>query len=173
MDEDKVIEIADQEVNSERSDVFLWANNLVPIKEELDIDLFLFNKNYVVYRTKVSKDLVRSYQPLLIDGLLEYVLQGAAEGLQVRDFEEGEGEDNVLQRTRLSNVQKAQELLNWVKTQESIIENFVEEDHDLKRVKGILARCKHKDLPHPFYVIKLLPGSMVMKGATSWMLRDG
>lgn len=173
MDEDKIVEIADQEVSTERSDVFLWANNLVPIKEELDIDLFLFNKNYVVYRTKVSKDLVRSYQPLLIDGLLEFVLQGAAEGLQVRDFEEGEAEDNVLQRTKLSNVQKAQELLNWVKTQESIIENFVEEDHDLKRVKGILARCRHKELPNPFYVIKLLPGSMVMKGATSWMLRDG
>ncbi len=173
MDEEKIVEIADQETNSERSDVFLWANNLVPIKEELDIDIFLFNKNYVVYRTKVSKDLVRSFQPLLIDGLLEFVLQGAAEGLQVRDFEEGEAEDNVLQRTELKNVQKAQELLNWVKTQESVIENFVEEDHDLKRVKGILARCRHKELKNPFYIIKLLPGSMVMKGATSWMLRDG
>jgi len=173
MDEEKLIEIADQEPSAERSDVFLWANNLVPIKEELDIDLFLFNKNYVVYRTKVSKDIVRSFQPLLIDGLLEFVLQGAAEGLQVRDFEDGEAEDNVLQRTRLQNVQKAQELLNWVKTQESVIENFVEEDHDLKRVKGILARCRHKDLPAPFYIIKLLPSSMVMKGATSWMLRDG
>lgn len=173
MDEEKVIEIADKEPDTERTDVFLWANNLVPIKEELDIDLFLFNKNYVVYRTKVSKDLVRSFQPLLIDGLLEHVLQGAAEGMQVRDFEDGEAEDNVLQRTRLQNVQKAQELLNWVKTQESVIENFVEEDHDLKRVKGILARCRHKDLPAPFYIIKLLPGSMVMKGATSWMLRAG
>ncbi|MEI6480881.1 MAG: Kiwa anti-phage protein KwaB-like domain-containing protein [Candidatus Saccharibacteria bacterium] len=173
MDEEAVSAIADQEPITERTDVFLWANNLVPIKEELDIDLFLFNKNYVVYRTKVSKDLVRSFQPLLIDGLLEYVLQGAAEGLQVRDFEDGEAEDNVLQRTRLANVQKAQELLNWVKTQESVIENFVEEEHDLKRVKGVLARCRHKDIPYPFYIIKLLPGSMVMKGATSWMLRDG
>ncbi len=173
MDEETVSAIADQEPNTERTDVFLWANNLVPIKEELDIDLFLFNKNYVVYRTKVSKDLVRSFQPLLIDGLLEYVLQGAAEGLQVRDFEDGEAEDNVLQRTKLANVQKAQELLNWVKTQESVIENFVEEEHDLKRVKGVLARCRHKDIPYPFYIIKLLPGSMVMKGATSWMLRDG
>ena len=173
MDEEAVSAIADQEPSTERTDVFLWANNLVPIKEELDIDLFLFNKNYVVYRTKVSKDLVRSFQPLLIDGLLEYVLQGAAEGLQVRDFEDGEAEENVLQRTRLANVQKAQELLNWVKTQESVIENFVEEEHDLKRVKGVLARCRHKDIPNPFYIIKLLPGSMVMKGATSWMLRDG
>ena len=173
MDEETVKAIADAPKDTERTDIFLWANNLVPIKEELEIDLFLFNKNFVVYRTKVSKDLVKSYQPLLIDGLLETVLQGAAEGMTVRDFEDGEAEENVLQRTQLKNVQKAQELLNWVKTQESVIETFVEEDHDLKRVKGILARCTHKDLPWPFYVIKLLPGSMVMKGQTSWMLRNG
>ncbi len=173
MNEETVAAIADDKKDDPRSDVFLWANNLVPIKEELEIDLFLFNKNYVCYRTKVSKDLVRSYQPLLLDGLLEHVLQGAAEGLVVRDFEEGEAEENVLQRTQLSNVHKAQELLNWIKTQENEIETFVEEEHDLKRVKGILARCKHKDLAKPFYVVKLLPGSMVMKGAKSWMLRDG
>ncbi len=164
---------ADDINNSERPDIFLWANNLVPIKEELDIDLFLFNKNYVVYRTKVSKDLVRSYQPLLIDGLLEHVLQGAAEGLVVREFEEGESEENVLQRVELSKVQKANELLNWLKTQENEIEIFNEEEHDLRRMKGILVRCKHKDLPKPFYVVKLLSASMVMKGNTSWMLRDG
>jgi hypothetical protein len=174
MDEEKILALVDdKEKNTERSDIFLWANNLVPIKEELDIDMFLFNKNYVVYRTKVSKDLVRSFQPLLIDGLLEYVLQGAAEGLSVRDFEDGEAEDNVLQRTKLTNVAKAHELLNWVKTQESVIETFVEEEHDLKRVKGILVRCRHKEIEKPFYIVKLLPGSMVMKGSSSWMLRDG
>ncbi|MCA9329299.1 DUF4868 domain-containing protein [Candidatus Saccharibacteria bacterium] len=173
MDEIQATKIADEKQQDVRTDVFLWANNLVPIKEELQIDLFLFNKNYVVYRTKVDKELTQSYQPLLIDGLLEYVLQGAGEGMEVRDFEDGEAEDNVLQRTTLDKVQKAQELLNWIKTQELEIETFVEEDHDLKRIKGVLARCKHSDFDKPFYVIKLLPGSMVMKGASSWMLRGG
>lgn len=177
MDEIQAAQAADekqeQQQQDKRTDIFLWANNLVPIKEELQIDLFLFNKNYVVYRTKVGKELTQSYQPLLIDGLLEYVLQGAGEGMEVRDFEDGEAEDNVLQRTTLDKVQKAQELLNWVRTQESEIEVFVEEEHDLKRIKGVLARCKHPDIEKPFYVIKLLPGSMVMKGASSWMLKAG
>lgn len=173
MNEEAVAAIADDVKDSERGDVFLWANNLVPIKEELEIDLFLFNKNYVVYRTKVSKELVRSYQPLLIDGLLEHVLQGAAEGLVVREFEEGESEENVLQRVALNKVQKANELLNWLKTQENEIETFNEEEHDLRRMKGILVRCKHKDLKQPFYIVKLLSASMIMKGSTSWMLRDG
>lgn len=173
MNEEQILEELDKKESQDRSDVFLWANNLVPIKEELDIDLFLFNKNYVVYRTKVSKELIQSYQPLLLDGLLETVLSGAAEGLVVRDFEEGESEDLVLQRVKLEKVQKAQELLNWLKTQESAIETFVEAEHDLKRIKGIIARCRHKDLPKPFYVIKTLPGSQVMKGSASWMLKDG
>lgn len=171
----QVDEAAAEEASTpaERSDVFLWANNLVPIKEELEIDLFLFNKNYVLYRTKVSTELARSYQPLLIDGLLEYVLDGAAQGLVVRDFEEAEAEENVLQRTTVGKVQRAYELLNWIKKQESEIETFVEEEHDLKRIKGVLARCRHADLPAPFYIIKLLPASMVMKGASSWMLKNG
>lgn len=173
MNEESAAAVADEVVKQDRSDVFLWANNLVPIKEELQIDLFLFNKNYVVYRTKVSKDLTRSYQPLLIDGLLEHVLQGAGEGLQVREFEEGEAEEKVLQRVALDKVQKAKELLNWLKTQENEIENFNEEEHDLRRMKGLIARCKHPDLRRPFYIVKLLSASMVMKGSTSWMLRDG
>lgn len=173
MNEEAAAAIADDKKDSTRSDVFLWANNLVPIREELQVELFLFNKNYVVYRTKVSKDLTRSYQPLLIDGLLEHVLQGAGEGMVVRDFEDGEPEENVLQRVELSKVQKAQELLNWVKTQENEIEVFNEEEHDLKRMKGILVRCKHPDIDKPFYIVKLLSASMVMKGSTSWMLRDG
>jgi hypothetical protein len=173
MNEENAAAIADDVKSTDRSDVFLWANNLVPVKEELEIELFLFNKNYVVYRTKVSKDLTRSYQPLLIDGLLEHVLQGAAEGMVVREFEEGEAEERVLQRVELKKVQKAQELLNWLTTHENEIEVFNEEEHDLRRMKGILVRCKHADLDKPFYIIKLLSASMVMKGNTSWMLRDG
>lgn len=157
----------------EASDVFLWANNLVPIKEELRIEVFLFNKNYVVYRTNVSKDLRRTLEPLLIDNLLEYVLTGAEEGLLVREFEEGEAEGKVLQRTRLKNVDSARVLLSWLKTQEAEIEPFVEEEHDFKRIKGVLVRCSHPELKKPFYIIKALPGSSLMKGSTAWLMKNG
>ncbi|HTE58462.1 MAG TPA: Kiwa anti-phage protein KwaB-like domain-containing protein [Verrucomicrobiae bacterium] len=157
----------------EQSDVFLWANNLVPIKEELVIELFLFNKNYVVYRAAVSKDLRKSLEPLLVDNLLEFVLEGAESGLTVREFEEGEAEGNVLQRTKLRNVENARMALNWLKTQEHEIETFVEEEHDFKRIKGLVARCTHASLPKPFYIIKALSSNMVMKGSTAWLMRGG
>lgn len=159
--------------NYEASDVFLWANNLVPVKEDLHIEIFLFNKNYVVYKAAVSSGLRKTLEPLLIDNLLEYVLTGAEEGLVVREFEEGEAEGKVLQRTRLKNVESARGVLGWLKTQEHEIETFVEEEHDFKRIKGVLVRCSHPELEKPFYIIKALPGSSLMKGSTAWLMRNG
>lgn len=156
----------------QETDVFAWANNLVQYKDELKIDLFFFNKNNVVYRTNVTEDLKKQLEPIFIDEILEYVLNGADTGLLVRGFEEAEKEDNVLQRTRLSKVEKAKEVLNWLKTQEHEIELFNEEEHDIKRIKGVIARVSHKNMPKSFTVIKALPQSQVMKGSAGWMIRD-
>lgn len=162
-----------KEATAERSDIFLWANNLVPIKEELKMDFFLFSKNFVVYKTKLNAKLRKQFEPLFIDNLLETVLDGAEQGLLVRDFEEGEADKNILQRTRLSNVDNAQMVLNWLKTQEHEIETFVEEDHDFKRIKGVIVRCSHPSIKKSFYIVKSLPQSLLMKGTDSWMLRNG
>lgn len=157
----------------QETDIFLWANNLVGIKEELAIDLFFFNKNNVVYRASRHKDLEMRLHELLLDPILEYVLEGADAGLSVRGFEEAEAEQNVLMRTRLKHVVKAREVLSWLRTQESEIEQFVEEEHDIKRIKGVLARVTHSSLDEPFYVIKALPQTNVMKGSAGWLMRKG
>lgn len=156
----------------QETDVFAWANNLVQYKDELKIELFLFNKNYVMYRTARGRDLDKQMEPLFIDGLLEYILEGIDKGLIVRGFEDAEAEENVLQRTRVSKVDKAKEVLNWLKTQEHEIELFAEEEHDIKRIKGVVARISHADMQKPFYVIKALQQSQVMKGKTGWMIRN-
>lgn len=155
------------------TDIFLWANNLVQIKEELKIELFLINKNSVVYKTSRSKDLELHLHQVLLDPILEYVLEGADNGLTVRGFEEAEQESMVLQRTRLKQVTKAREVLSWLKTQEHEIEQFVEEEHDLKRIKGVIARVSHQSFDAPFYVAKVLPGSNIMKGSAGWLVRGG
>lgn len=156
-----------------KSDVFAWANNLVQFKDELKFDLFLINKNYVVYKTSLGRELDKQLEPIFIDEMLEYVLQGAAEGLITRSFEEAEAEDNVLQVTALDNVEHLKEVLNWVKTSERDIEVFKEEEHDFKRIKGIMARVSHPEMKQSFYIFKVLPQSQVMKGSTGWMLRNG
>lgn len=164
---------ADKLPDYKESDVFAWANNLVQFKDELHIELFLINKNYVVYRTNLAKELDKQMEPLFIDQMLECVMEGAADGLIVRTFEEAEAEQKVLQRTWLGNVEKCKEVMNWLKTQEHDIELFVEEEHDFKRIKGLMARVTHPQIKQPFYIFKVLPQSNIMRGKTGWMLRSG
>jgi hypothetical protein len=171
-DADILAEEAAVRADYKETDVFAWANNIVQFKDELKIDLFLFNKNYVVYRTARAAELDKQMEPMFLDGILEYILEGVEQGLQVRGFEQAEAEENVLQRTQVYKVDKLREVLGWLKTQEHEIELFVEEEHDMKRIKGVIARLSHKDMDKPVYVIKALPQSQVMKGNAGWMLRN-
>src|SRR5664279_4220631 len=122
MADDILAPVAAEDENYHETDVFAWANNLVQYKDELKIELFFFNKNNVVYRTNMMAELRKQLEPLFIDEILEYVLEGAEQGMIVRGFEEAESENNVLMRTRLQKVEKAREMLNWLKTQENEIE---------------------------------------------------
>lgn len=158
--------------NYQETDVFAWANNLVQYKDELKVELFFISKNYVLYRTSLAEGLKKQLEPLFIDEMLEYILDGADNGLIVRGFEQAEAESNVLQRTQVVKVEKLRETLGWLKTQEREIVLFKEEEHDINHMKGVLARISHAEMKQPFYVAKALPKSQVMKGKAGWMLRS-
>jgi hypothetical protein len=153
------------------TDVFAWANNLFEYKEELVMELFWINKNNVVYRTKLDATIDPQLHPLFIDNTLEQVLDGAEQGIVVRGFEDGESEQGVLQRVRWKKVEKLREVMHWIKTQESEIELFTDEEHDLKRIKGVLVRVSHPKMPQPFYIIKALSGGQMLKGSGTWMVQ--
>lgn len=159
--------------NYQPVDVFAWGNNLLQYKDDLKIELFLISKNYVPYRTNLAADLKDQLVPLFIDGLLEYLYEGAETGMIVRGFEEAEAEAGVLQRTQVFKVDRARETLNWIKTQDHEIETFNDDEHDFKNMKGILARVSHPDMKHSVYVVKVLPRSNVMQGRTGWMVKNG
>lgn len=168
---------ADQELKSDianytETDVFAWANNLVQYKDELKVELFFISKNYVLYKTSLVDGLKKQLEPLFVDEMLEYILDGADNGLIVRGFEKAEAEANVLQRTQVFKVDKLRETLGWLKTQEREIVLFKDDEHDINHMKGVLARVTHAELSEPFYVAKVLPKSQVMKGKTGWMLRS-
>ena len=48
----------------ETTDIFLWANNTDGIKNELDVEFFLFNKNYTPYSTHFATELNAQIKPL-------------------------------------------------------------------------------------------------------------
>lgn len=173
MEEDILAPEQTEKNNYQETDIFEWSNNLVQYKDDLKIDLFLFNKNYVPYKTTLGKDLAKQLEPLFIDNILEYILEGVESGLSVRGFEEAESEEGILQRTQVFKVDKARELLNWIKTQEHELETFNDEEHDFSRIKGIVARVRHDDSKHKVFIVKILPKSNVMRGKTGWMMRSG
>ena len=165
--------VLQKEIDSyQETDVFAWANNLVQYKDELKLELYFISKNYVLYRTSLAEGIKKQLEPIFIDEMLDYVLEGADKGLIVRGFEDAEAESNVLQRTQVFKVDKLRETLGWLKTQEREIVLFKEEEHDINHMKGVLVRVSHAEMPKPFYIAKVLPKSQVMKGKQGWMLRS-
>lgn len=158
----------------ESTDIFLWANNTDGIKKELDVELFLFNKNYTPYSTNFATELNVQIKPLFLYDLVNFVTMGAGTGLTVRDFELSEGEDNTLLRTDLEKVGRAETLIHLIEKERHDIVEFSQEEHEFKRIKGILARFTHKDDPKKvFYAVKAVSQGQVLNGATSWEFRDG
>jgi hypothetical protein len=163
------------EQKSEITDIFLWANQTDGIKKQLDVEFFLFNKHYTPFSTKFDSELSSQIKPLFLFDMINFVTMGAGTGLGIREFEMSEGEDNVLLRTRLENVGRAETLLNLIETQRGDIVEFSEQDHEFKHIKGILARFTMKGDSNfkPFYAVKLISQSQVLKGSTSWEFKDG
>lgn len=158
----------------EATDIFLWANQTDGKKDELDVEFFLFNKNYTPYTTSLLSNLNTQIKPLFLYDIVNEVNMGAGTGLSVREFEMSEAERDVLLRTKLANVGRAETLLHLIEHERSDIVEFSEEEHEFKRVKGIVARFTHKDTPDkPFYVIKAINQSNILQGAVSWEFREG
>jgi hypothetical protein len=162
------------EKTNEQTDIFLWANNMDGLKKELDVEFFLFNKHYTPYTTNFTSELNSQIKPLFLYDLINFVTLGAGTGLAIRDFEMSEKEDNVLLRTDLEKVGRAETLLNLIETQRSDIVEFSEQEHEFKHIKGILARFTHKSNPKKaFYAVKQIAQGQVLKGSTAWEFRDG
>ena len=173
MDQDILAPEQAEKNNYQETDVFAWANNLLQYKEELKIELFLISKTFVPYRTNLAKELKDQLETIFIDGLLEYLFEGAETGMIVRGFEEAEAEAGVLQRTQVFKGPNARETLRWLKTQEHEIETFNDDEHDFGRMKGIMARVSHPEMKHKVYIAKVLPRSNIMQGRAGWMVRGG
>lgn len=158
----------------ETTDIFQWANNTDGIKKELDVEFFLFNKNFIPYSTNFMSDLNSQVKPLFLYDMINFVNLGAGTGLSVRDFELSETEENTLLRTDLEKVGRAETLIHLIEHERHDIVEFNQEEHEFKRIKGIVARFTHKDNPKKaFYSIKAISQGNVLNGATSWEFRDG
>jgi len=159
--------------DADTTDIFQWANATDAVKNELDVEFFLFNRNYTPYTTTLGNDLDMQIKPVFLFDLMNQVTLGAGTGLTVRDYELMEKEENVLLRTELEKVGRAQTLIHLIEHERSDIVEFSEEEHEFKRIKGIVARFTSKDKKKLFYVIKQVSSGQALKGVNAWEFREG
>lgn len=157
----------------ETTDIFLWANQTDAIKNDLQLELFVFNKNYTPYAINFSHELEAQLRAMFVFDAVNTVTFGAGTGLSVRDYELSESEDNVLLRTDLEKVGRAQTLLHLIEHERTDIVQFSESEHEFKRIKGIVLRCRDLVAKKTFYVVKAVQQSNVLIGAVSWQLSAG
>ena len=153
------------------TDIFLWANQMDDQKNDLEVELFLFNKNYTPFSVKVDDTLAAQLKPFFLLDHINFVNLGAGTGLSVRDYELSEAEENVLLRTELEKVGRAETLLHLIEKERADIVDFNETDHEFKKIKGMVARFTSKKNPDVlFYTVKLLQASGSLKGVTAWQV---
>lgn len=154
-------------------DIFQWANQTDAVKNELRVEFFLFNKNYTPYTTTISDDLDAQIKALFLFDVINDVNLGAGTGLSVRNYELSEKEENTLLRTDLPKVGRADTLIHLIEHERHDIVEFSEQEHEFKRIKGIVARFSRRDGTGVFYVIKQVSSGNTLQGATSWEFTEG
>lgn len=154
-------------------DVFHWANEVDEFKNNVSVELFLFNKNYTPYRVRYSDQLTASVKAFFMQEATGYIIKEADKGLECREYEKSDGEDKVIYRTKLSNVGRAETLLHLIEHEYRDIDDFNDHADEFKKIKGIIAKFSYPGNDGDtkvFYIAKSLSPSSALKGGTSWEL---
>ena len=153
-------------------DVFLWANEVDEVKNNVSVELFLFNKNYTPFKVKYSDQLANGIKAMFMQEAISYIIKEADKGLECREYEKSDGEDKVIYRTKLEKVGRAETLLNLIETDYKNIDYFSDNEYEFKKIKGIIAKFTYpgEEGMKTFYIAKGIAASSALKGATSWEL---
>ena len=100
--------------NSSEFDVFQWANAVDEVKNNVSVELFLFNKNYTPYKVRYSDALMQTIKSLFMLEAVEFINKEADKGLECREYELSDGEDKVIYRIELSKVGRAETLIHLI-----------------------------------------------------------
>lgn len=152
-------------------DIFHWANQADALKDDMKIDLYVFTKNYTAYQIKHSKDLTAQIKVLFLYDLISTIETGAATGMAIRDLHTQTDHENAIDTTPLESIENAQAVIEQAQF-DGNLEFFDENDHEVKKLKGIVVKFSLKGMD-PFFVVKYLKQSDIVSGATSWALGAG
>lgn len=155
-------------------DPFQWANEVDAIKNNVSVELFLFNKKYTPFKVRYSDKLVNNVKALFMQEAISYIIKEADKGLECVEYgTPNESDHNVIYRTELEKVGRADTLLHLIENEYKDIAYFTDNEYDFKKIKGIIAKFTYPggdSGTKTFYIAKGLATGSALKGATSWEL---
>ena len=153
-------------------DVFQWANSVDEVKNNISVELFLFNKNYTPYKVRYSDVLMQTIRSMFMLEAVEFIIKEADKGLECREYELSGGEDKVIYRIDLEKVGRAETLIHLIENEYKDIAFFTDNEYEFKRIKGIVAKFTYPgdEGQKTFYIAKGLAASSALKGKLSWEL---
>lgn len=152
---------------SDTSDIFLWANTIDAVKNELAIDVFLFTKGYTVYSLPHTTSTNVALRTLCLYDMVSTVQTGAATGMNILPSERYTGEANTVMRESVERVTHAQEVIEQVEFGCLEFNN----DIDPKNLKGIVVRFSKPGMDNT-YIVKELKQSQLLRAAAGFVVQD-
>lgn len=116
-------------------DIFLWANEIDEIKNNVSVELFLFNKNYTPFKVRYSDQLTSSVKAMFMQEAIGYIIKEADKGLECHEYEKSDGEEKVVYRTALSNVGRAETLIHLIEQEYRDIAYFSDNEYEFKKIR--------------------------------------
>ena len=89
----------------------------------------------------------------------KFIIEGADKGLECREYEKADGEENVIYHTDLDKVGRAETLIHLIENEYKDINYFSENEYEFKKIKGINAKFTYpggEDGTKTFYIAKNL-----------------
>ena len=152
-------------------DIFQWANEIDEVKNNVSAELFLFNKNYTPFKIRYSDALTASVKAIFMQNAAKFVIEEADKGLECREYEKADGEENVIYKTDLKKVARAETLIHLIENEYKDIAYFSDNEYEFKKIKGIIAKFTYpggETGSKTFYIAKALQTSSALKGKSSW-----
>lgn len=159
------------ETITDEVDIFQWANKIDAVKNELTIELFIFNRNYTPYFLDYAPATEARIKALFLYDIINTITLGAGTGLAIKPFESSEGAENTLEYTDLSNVGRAETLIHLITNEQKDLVHFSTHEHEIKRQRGIIARFTAPDRS-VFYITKGLSSASYIQPETAFALSD-
>ena len=157
--------------NQNQPDIFQWANQADAAKSDLDVELFVFSKNFTAYSLSAANELLPYVKALFLYDPINLVETGAATGMAVREIHNETDQENVIDFVELEQVPNAQAVIEQIGYSQEQLEIFNHDEHDITRMIGIVVKFTGKDM-QPFYIAKQLQKSAMMSGSTAWALEE-